>query len=172
MTRNVLSIFLPGFAVVFFFLLAFWSYFRRRRMEPVGEGRAPDVKVLDALLTVMVLAAMTVILVYSFFPEGYSFFAPIDILDHPIINTVGVLVLKLSLVWIILAQLLIDKSLHMMRERIYEKLYTRLFIRSQKMLRSGIVIMLAGLFISISSIATVTLCIAGLLLLNKYLRVT
>lgn len=173
MDRNSLEIFLPAFAIVFFAIVALWAWVRRRKFVRVvshENGIALRVRRIDGLFKLMLIGSVVIVFLYSYLPEQYNMLAPIEPLDHPVINTIGVLMLKLSLIWIVMAQLNIDKSVFMINQGIYEWSHRKLILYSQKLLLSGMVMMFVGLCITISSIGTIIICLVSLILFERLMR--
>lgn len=175
MDRNSLEIFLPAFVIVFFGIVAFWAQVRRRKSVRVvsnENGIVLWVRRIDNFFKLMLIGSVVVVFLYSYLPEQYNMLGPIDPLDHPVVNTIGVLVLKLSLIWIVMAQLNIDKSVFMINQGIYEWSHRKLILYSQKLLLSGMVLMFAGLCITISSIGTIVISLVSLILFERLMRLT
>lgn len=109
-------------------------------------------------------------MLYAYFPEYYRITGPIDILDHPVINTIGVLVLKLSLFWMILAQFNIERTIALINSGIDQMTYDKLLSYSAKLILSGMLIMFFGFFITIFSVMAISICIIASVLFSRLLR--
>jgi hypothetical protein len=170
MDRTALEHFLPAFAIIFVCLVSVWAYFRRRKPVRIVYSNNEEIarlKSIDGTFRVMLSAAVLVVFVYAYFPEQYQLFAPIEFLDHPIINSAGVLILKVSLVWIVLAQLNIDKSVFMINEGCDEWSHKKLLGYSQRLLLAGILVMIIGLFVTISNLVTVLMSLIGIVVFRR-----
>ncbi|MBX2963705.1 MAG: hypothetical protein KF687_14425 [Cyclobacteriaceae bacterium] len=173
MNRETLEIFLPAFMIVFFGLISFWTKFRKRPKVELHVSKTEvykKVHLIDTVFKIMLISSILIVFIYTYFPDYYIIFAPIDFLDHPIINTIGVLILKVSLAWLVIAQLTIDKSAFMIKTGIEVWNHNRLILYSEKLLLSGMLVMFFGFFVTISSIGSILICIIGLLLFDRLLR--
>jgi hypothetical protein len=172
--RQVLEIFLPGFFLMFIGFAWIWSFIRSRRTVRVVklENRiSAHFRKMKAGFTALMALSMCVVLVYCYLPEYYSLTAPIDLLDRPDVNVVGILVLKLSLIWIVTAQLSIDRTIYKINAGIRDWSYSRLIQYSERLLLAGLTVMFVGLFVTISSVLTIIICISGLAMFTQ-LRTT
>lgn len=173
MNREILEIFLPAFMIVFFGLLSLWAKFRKRPKAELLISKTvvyKKVLVIDTVFKIMLISLVLIVFIYTYFPEYYIVFAPIDFLDHPIINTIGVLILKVSLAWLVIAQLTIDKSAFMIKSGIEVWNHNRLILYSEKLLLSGMLIMFFGFFVTISSVVSIVICSIGFVLFDKLLK--
>ncbi len=119
----------------------------------------------------LILAAFAVMVVfYAAIPEWYSIFIPLERLDHPVINTIGANLLKVALAWLIVAQVQLDKKLfeYMQDQRSLlkmEKVY-----QSENNLVIGILFMFIAMFVTISNVIGIILCVIAILFNSKALR--
>lgn len=117
---------------------------------------------------------------YVFAPDEYARLAlPIDPLDDPLINSTGVVILELSLMWGVGVQLALTKTLNwdlkMSRQAPSQHkqwLYDTWFLHANMLSSASIVVLLIGLFVTISSIAALILACAGLILFKILLLST
>jgi hypothetical protein len=159
--------------IVFFGLVCCWAHFRKRqkvRLLISKTGIYRKVQVIDTVFKIMLISLMLIVFIYTYFPEYYNVFAPIDFLDHPVINTTGVLILKISLAWIVIAQLTIDKSVLRINMGIDEWSYNKLILYSEKLLLSGMLVMFFGFFVTISSVVSVIISLISLVMFERLLR--
>jgi hypothetical protein len=174
MDYNSLQIFLPAFMAVFFGIISVWAHIRKNKKintTPVkSAAMSKKVKIVDILFQLLLLMSITIAMLYAYFPEYYRFTGPIDLLDHPVINTIGVLVLKISLFWMILAQFNIERTIAMINSGIDQMSYNKLLSYSEKLILSGMLIMFFGFFITISSIVAILICIAASILFDRLVR--
>lgn len=130
------------------------------------------VKIVDILFQLLLLMSITIAMLYAYFPEYYRLTGPIDVLDHPVINTIGVLVLKISLFWLILAQFNIERTIALINSGIDQMSYNKLLSYSEKLILSGMLIMFFGFFITISSVIAIFICIVASILFDRLLRLS
>jgi hypothetical protein len=173
MDQASLQTFLPAIMLVFIAIIVFWESVRRNKrvkIVQIASVRLSQIKTVDTAFKVMMVVSMAIVVIYSYFPEYYYWTMPIDPLDRPVINTIGVLILKIAMAWIVLAQLNIDRAIFLINSGLDEWSYKRMFVYSRKLVLSGMLVMFLGLFVTISSVGTILICISGLALFNKVLR--
>jgi hypothetical protein len=174
MNTTFLQSFIPAFCIVFLGIVSLWAHHRKRRLLPKNAGPfviSEKIKRLDYVFKILLLATIAIGFVYGFLPEYYYMMIPIDPLDHPLINTIGILTLKASLVWTIWAQLNIDHTLFKIRIGIEDWSFQQIVSYSQKSLLSGILLMFVGFCVTISSVAAIFLCVIAVFLFEKLLRI-
>src|SRR5690606_3560492 len=118
MTDPTLQMYLPAFMLVATWLIVFWKQFRK--VTRITETSTDTEKILEYnrlkrvslffWVIFSVFGVMTVI--YSLAPEFYYVFLPLDKFHHPLINVMGLLIMKIAIVWIVIAQIHIDKELY------------------------------------------------------------
>lgn len=108
MSETTLKLFLPIYLLIWFALAFAWrSYlvWKRTGRNPYQLGNTESAHDFIGVLFRLTMAACTaIVLIYSFWNEGYQFLAPIVWLQQPALRTTGVILLIVSLVWILLAQ--------------------------------------------------------------------
>ncbi|HYG04260.1 MAG TPA: hypothetical protein VD927_17555 [Chryseosolibacter sp.] len=176
MDYGVLHIFLPAFMLVFLGTISVWSHVRKNKKINVGEWTASamktELKLVDLFFKVLLVLSIGLSVLYAYFPEYYYIAGPIEWLDVPVINTVGVLVLKTSLVWIVMAQFNIEKTIAMFNSGVSKGSLPKLFTYSRKLILTGMLIMFFGLFITISSVLAIMICIIATWLFDRVKRLS
>jgi hypothetical protein len=174
MTYQTLQIFLPAFMLVFIGTVCVWAYFRKRKSVQLTSSQrksiSMELRLLDLFFKVLLVLSAILAVVYAYFPEYYYVAGPIELLDSPVVNTVGVLVLKCSLVWIVMAQFNIERTISLLNSGVVQASFSKLLHHSQKLILTGILIMFFGLFITISSILTAMILISAILLFERVQR--
>ena len=174
MTKQALQIFLPAFMLVFVGTVCMWAYFRKRRSVLLTPSQRKvislELRMLDLFFKILLIFSAILAVVYSYFPEYYYVAGPIELLDIPLVNTAGVLVLKSSLVWIVMAQFNLERTIAMLNSGVAQTSFTKLLHHSQKLILTGILIMFFGLFITISSVLTVMILVSAVLLFERVQR--
>jgi hypothetical protein len=175
MDYKTLQIFLPAFMIVFFGVVSLWSHLRKRkrvRFSKDYQNRiTPEVKLVDTFFKVLLLLSIAVALVYAYFPDYYYVTGPIVWLDIPLVNTIGVLVLKCSLIWIVMAQFNIERSIALINSGVEQASFNKLLNYSQKLILTGFLIMFLGLFITISSVVAILIFLAAVVLFDRLQKI-
>lgn len=181
-----LRYFLPVFMCFVLGTVYLWDRTRRRhitRMEiytPYASYRVYLVQRICRYFNLLLVLATLVVGLYTFTPRYYRFIAfPIDSLDDPIINTTGLYILKAGFIWLIVVQMVSDRMLvdRIIQSRIFNhqdhhSRFERWYLYSKRMLSAGIAITLIGLFVTISSAATVLLVLVSLFIYSAQLHYT
>lgn len=121
-----------------------------------------------------VFGIMTII--YSLLPDFYYLFIPLDKFHHPILNSIGLLILKIAIVWIVIAQIHIDKELYKYSRNIESLSAMELVRCSERMLLTGMLVLFIGFFTTITNIIGLLLVASGFFIylkiffLNSYLK--
>jgi hypothetical protein len=175
MDYNMLQIFLPAFMIVFLGTISVWSHIRKNKSVQLTPSHRKviniELKLVDVFFKVLLFLSIALALVYAYFPEYYYLAGPIDWLDIPVVNIIGVLVLKTSLVWIVMAQFNVEKTIALFNSGVERGSFSKLLRYSQKLILTGILIMFFGLFITISSIAAIFICIIATLLFERLQKI-
>lgn len=171
----MLQIFLPAFMIVFLGTISAWSHVRRNKSVQLSSFHRKifktELKLVDLFFKVLLFISVALAVVYAYFPDYYYLAGPIDWLDIPIVNAIGVLVLKTSLVWIVMAQFNIERTIALFNSGIERGSLHKLLSYSQKLLLTGMLLMFFGLFITISSIVAIFICVTAALLFERLQRI-
>lgn len=174
MDTDALQFFLPVFMIVFFGLVSVWARVRKAKkvktIGPPDDAFLTRVRFADSLFRVLLVISISIAVLYSYFPEYYYLTGPIDALDHPLINAVGVLILKVSLFWIVLAQFNIERTIALLNSGIERKSYNWLISYSEKLILTGMLIMFLGLFVTISSVVAIVVCLVAVITFELILK--
>jgi hypothetical protein len=170
MIDPVLQMYLPAFMLIAMWLILFWKQFRK--IATVKEKTHDIDKIMEYnrlkkvsgyfWIIFSVFSIMTVI--YTLFPDFYFVFFPLDKFNHPIINTMGLLIMKIAIVWIVIAQVHIDKELYKYSRNIDSLSAMELVRYSERMLLSGMLAFFIGFFTTITNIAGLLLVILGIMI--------
>ncbi len=157
MEKEVLQMFLPSFLLVFIGITFFWKWFRKiiRVKEYTDIERTTNynrLKRINFLFIVLFVVFAIMTFIYCVLPSHYYIFIPLDKFDHPVINSVGVLLLKVALIWMIVAQLYIDKELYKYSRDSGNLSLMELVYFSEKMFLGGLTVMFVGMFITITNV--------------------
>ncbi len=173
MTDPLLQMYLLAFMIVTTWLMVFWKHFRKLFMKNgKATGAESDLqysrlKRISGWYWIIfsVFGLMTVI--YSAVPQLYFLFLPLDFFHHPVINAMGLLILKISVVWIVVAQLNIDKELYKYSRDINSLSAMELVSYSERTLLAGMLVLFVGYFTTITNIIGLLLVIAGFVVYTK-----
>lgn len=168
--------YLPAFMIVAMLLLFFWKQFRKVTQIQVYNPSAKMITEYDRMkrtngyywIIFSVFILMTII--YSVIPDFYFLFLPLDTFNHPLINEMGLLVLKISLVWIVIAQISIDKELYKYSRDIESLSAMELIRYSEKMLLTGMLVLFVGIFTTITNIIGMFLVVVSLFIYFRIFR--
>jgi|GEM_PF-3157852 len=181
-----LRYFLPVFMCFVLGVIYLWNRVRRRHItqaeirNPYTSHRVYLVHRICRYLNLLLVLAAGVVGLYAFTPEYYRFVAfPIDSLDDPLINTTGLYILRMAFIWLIVVQMMLDRLLvdyilqaEVLPNRGRTALFERWYLYSKRMLSAGIAITLIGLFVTISSAASVLLVLLCLFMFQAQLHYT
>lgn len=170
-----LQVYLLAFMTVITLVILFWNKLRVGRFS-IKEVARPELireyRLLKRIssyywLIFSCFGIMTV--VYAGLPQFYYLFLPLEAFDIPVINTVGLLLLGISLVWIIIAQIQIDKELYRLSRNI-ERLEAMEMVRfSERLLISGMFILFLGFSTTITNLTGIVLVIiSGIIYLRQF----
>jgi len=172
MTDPHLQMYLMACMVVTMAVLLFWGSFRKRLK--LNSYESPDIlinykrlKRVGVIFWIIFSLFGIMIAIYANVPEMYFLFLPMDIFHHPLINTIGLLITKLAIAWIIVAQLHIDKELFKYSRDIESLSTMELVSYSEGMLLSGMLVFFLGVFITITNVVGMVLALSGILFFFK-----
>jgi len=158
MTDPTLQTQLLAFMIVASWLIIFWKQFRK--FTHITE-KSPDVAKIKEYnrlkkasgcfwIIFSVFGIMTII--YSLLPDLYYVFIPLDKFHHPFINVMGLLIMKIAIVWILISQIHIDMEIYKYSRKIESLSAMELVRYSEKMLLKGMMVLFVGFFTTITNI--------------------
>jgi hypothetical protein len=166
MTETILKISLPGFALVFLIVILFWNSFKKFGIIDkilVNERHYYNrLKRLHYIYLIIMIIFFLMIFLYSFFSDAYNLFLPIDALDHPVINSMGFIILKFALAWVIISQIKLDSRIYKYSLDVENLSLMEMIFKAEKNLIRGLLIMFAGVVTTISNIIGIFLCMLAL----------
>lgn len=168
MDNEVLRIFLPSFVAIFICITFFWKWFRKAvRAEQFRDieklATYPRLKRINSFYQWILVIFSVMTIIYTFFPDLYYIFVPLDRFDHPIINGAGLLLLKVALIWMVVAQLHIDKELYKYSRKIEDLKLMELVHFSEKMFLGGLTLMFFGMFVTITNVVGIVMGAAAIM---------
>lgn len=173
MTDPLLQMHLPAVMLVATWLIIFWGQFRKVTRITEETANVDKITQYNRLKRVgryfwiifSVFGLMTI--VYSLLPEFYYLFIPLDKFHHPLINSIGLLILKIAIVWIVVAQLHIDKELYKYARNIKSLSAMELVRYSERMLLTGLLVLFIGVVTTITNIIGLVLVVLGIAIYVK-----
>lgn len=170
MTSQTLQFWLPILVTVFLGLIYVWSVIRKNR--PISIQGDVDKKLLKKwlgirlitkVLRVLLMIATFIVISFSYFPDLYSIFYPFHALDRLDINLLGFIIMLFSVVWMLVAQVKLSRKIVKDRDRQSNSPSNvqEIFTFEENILL-GILIMLCGVFISISSLLALIVSLVSL----------
>lgn len=127
---------------------------------------------IGILFRLTLIATVVIVFLFAFLPGFYNYLVPIAYLTHPTLNMIGVLLLSISVVWVLIAQVHMQKSwrIGIDEDVKTELVQTGLFKLSRNPIFLGMRVMLLGLFLVLPSAASLVILIAGDLLIQIQVR--
>ncbi|HCR69866.1 MAG TPA: isoprenylcysteine carboxylmethyltransferase family protein [Anaerolineae bacterium] len=120
----------------------------------------------------IMLVCFLVAIVFAVSPNLYSYLLPISFLTNNILANIGFVLLLLALVWVLIAQVHMQKSwrIGIDEDVKTELVQTGLFKISRNPIFLGMRVMLLGLFLIIPNAITLTILITGEMLIQTQVR--
>lgn len=173
MTDPTLQMYLPAFMLVATWLIVFWKQFRKVTRITETSSDTKKIKEYNRLKRVsflfwLIFSAFSVMtVIYSLTPEFYYVFLPLDKFHHPLINVLGLLIMKIAIVWIVIAQIHIDKELYKYSRNIESLSAMELLRYSERMLLTGMLVLFIGFFTTITNVIGLVLVVLGVVVYLK-----
>lgn len=171
-----LRYFLPAYLFVYLLTAFVWRSFlvwKRTGINPVvfkGTDSAHDY--IGLIFKLLFALIVIVVLVYSFWPNGYRLLMPIEWLEQSLVRWFGVTLLMLSLVWTLLAQTQMGNSWRIGIDQEHQTALVRtgVFGFSRNPIFLGIMITLVGLFLVMPNALTLLALVTGVMLIGIQVR--
>ena len=173
MTDPVLQTYLPAFMLVATWLIVFWRNFRKVTQtfsftsSPEKLAHYNRLKRVNGIFWIIFTLFGIMTVIYSVIPQLYYVFLPLDRFHHPFINSMGLLILKIAIVWIVVAQLNIDKELYKYSRNIESLSAMEMVSYSERMLVSGMLVLFIGFFTTITNVIGLILVVVSILIYVK-----
>lgn len=171
-----MKLFLPLYLLLFFGLamvLPSYRTWKTTGVNPYKLGSSDSAHdYIGFLFRLTLIATSIVVIVFAFLPGVYQYLIPISYLAHPALPIVGVALLILAIVWVLIAQIHMQRSwrIGIDEEVKTELIQTGLFKLSRNPIFLGMRIMLLGLFLVLPNAASLVVLIAGDLLIQIQVR--
>lgn len=165
--------YLPALMLIATWLILFWKQFRKATdvTEKIpNTDRTIEynhLKKINGYFWIIFSVFCVITAIYSLFPNLYFIFIPLDKFHHPIINTMGLLIMTIAIVWIVIAQVNIDKELYKYSNNIDGLPAMKLIRYSERMLLSGMLALFIGFTTTVTNIMGLILVILGIIIYFK-----
>jgi protein-S-isoprenylcysteine O-methyltransferase Ste14 len=164
MSEQVLQIYMPGFLIVFIWIVVFWHSFKKvmsvyKDFNDRTTMNYKRIKRMHYPFRIILLLFVVMTICFVLFPQYYKLFLPIQALNHPGINMTGFLILKASLIWVLVIQLRLDEALFKYSRNIDTLSSMEVVFFCERLLLKGILLMYIGMFVTISNIIGFILCV-------------
>lgn len=171
-----MGLFLVSYLLIFLgFAMALPSYrvWKTTGINPYKLGGSESAHdYIGLLFRLTLIAAGIVASVYAFLPNLSPYLVPIPYLVNAVLTTSGVVLLVASLIWVLVAQIHMQKSwrIGIDEDVKTELVQTGLFKISRNPIFLGMRVMLLGLFFTLPSAASLAALVSGDLLIQIQVR--
>lgn len=156
MPRYLLLIYFAIYVAVAF-VAPTYRVWKRTGINPVTFGRSGNAHdYIGQLFRLAMIGLSLVIVIHAFFPEVYRFLLPIFWLEHPVYQLAGVVLLILSFLWTVAAQIQMGNSwrIGIDQETKPELVSSGLFGISRNPIFLGMIVTLLGLLLALPNALT------------------
>ena len=168
--------FLFAYLLIYFtiaFVIPTYRVWKRTGVNPVtfsGVDNAHDY--IGKLFKIVMVGLAVVVLIYTFFPNIYSFLIPVFWLEYPFIRFIGMILMLLSLGWTVIAQIQMGNSwrIGIDEERQTALVQTGLFRFSRNPIFLGMIVTIFGFFLIIPNAFTLVISLIGFVLIQIQVR--
>lgn len=171
-----MKIFLLLYLLLFFGLamvLPSYRVWKTTGVNPYKLGSSDSAHdYIGVLFRLTLIATAVIVVLATFLPSLYVYLVPINYLTHSTLNIIGVTLLTVAVVWVLIAQIHMQKSWRIgIDEDVKTDLVqTGLFKISRNPIFLGMRLMLLGLFLVLPSAASLVILITGDLLIQIQVR--
>ncbi|MBI2330824.1 MAG: isoprenylcysteine carboxylmethyltransferase family protein [Chloroflexi bacterium] len=171
-----MKIFLLLYLLLFFGLamvLPSYRIWKSTGNNPYKLGKSESAHdYIGVLFRLALIATAVIVTLFAFLPNLYEYLVPIVYLTHPALPIIGVTLLCISVAWVLIAQIHMQRSwrIGIDEDVKTELIQTGLFKLSRNPIFLGMRIMLLGLFLVLPSAASLAVLVAGDLLIQIQVR--
>ena len=171
-----MKLFLLAYLILFLglaMILPSYRVWKTTGVNPYKFGKSESTHdYVGVLFRLNILAVALIVILFVFLPSLYKYLVPISYLSNPTLSIIGQILLTLTLGWVLIAQVHMQKSWRIgIDENIKtELIQTGLFKISRNPIFLGMRIMLLGLFLVLPSAATLVTLFSGELLIQIQVR--
>lgn len=176
MTSEDLKFWLPVLFTIYLGMIYFWSMLRSSKPIKIhGEvdkkflRKWLGIRIISKIFRILLMISTFIILSFSYFPGLYSIFYPFHALDRLDINMLGFAVLLFAVCWMLVTQFQLGSKIIKYRKNAYDSPpKAQEIFTSEENILLGILIMLCGIFISISSLIALIISLASIIIYFIY----
>lgn len=171
-----MKLFLLAYLILFFglaMILPSYRVWKTTGVNPYKFGKSESTHdYVGVLFRLNILAVALIVILFVFLPSLYKYLVPISYLSNPTLSIIGQILLTLTLGWVLIAQVHMQKSWRIgIDENVKtELIQTGLFKISRNPIFLGMRIMLLGLFLVLPNAATLVTLFSGELLIQIQVR--
>lgn len=171
-----MKLFLLAYLIIFFglaMILPSYRVWTTTGINPYKFGKSESTHdYVGVLFRLNILAVALIVILFVFLPSLYKYLVPISYLSNPTLSIIGQILLTLTLGWVLIAQVHMQKSWRIgIDENVKtELIQTGLFKISRNPIFLGMRIMLLGLFLVLPNAATLVTLFSGELLIQIQVR--
>lgn len=171
-----MKLFLLAYLIIFFglaMILPSYRVWKTTGVNPYKFGKSESTHdYVGVLFRLNILAVALIVILFVFLPSLYKYLVPISYLSNPTLSIIGQILLTLTLGWVLIAQVHMQKSWRIgIDENVKtELIQTGLFKISRNPIFLGMRIMLLGLFLVLPNAATLVTLFSGELLIQIQVR--
>ena len=171
-----MKLFLLAYLILFFglaMILPSYRVWKTTGVNPYKFGKSESTHdYVGVLFRLTILAVALIVILFVFLPSLYKYLVPISYLSNPTLSIIGQILLTLTLGWVLIAQVHMQKSWRIgIDENVKtELIQTGLFKISRNPIFLGMRIMLLGLFLVLPNAATLVTLFSGELLIQIQVR--
>lgn len=162
---------LLAFAFAFYIMAVLWGEFRKKHpkvLHLLNTLDEADKRLIEngKFFKILVMCFTTIVLCFALYPYIYSTFIPIDGLDNPYVNLLGVIILGVSLIRLTIAQVDFDKELYNIHGIPGSANYIDISLHSKRIV-TGYLLMFLGLTIILSNLVSTVLLISAFIVYRR-----
>lgn len=167
MSDVVMSVLLIGISGVLLFAIMGWELVRKlagsdhSKTLPALKGQ-PRLRSIQNFYKLVLLLFIAIGWLFFLLPSSQKYFGPIYWLDNDYVNATGFIILCIAFILIIRAQRRLDNQLHLYYFDVSQQGNSKTVPSTENHLLGYILLVYAGMFIVVSTLATGTLLIIAL----------
>ncbi len=125
--------------------------------------------IVNKAFRILLMITTFIILNFTYFPDFYGKLYPIHSLDRLDINMLGFAILLMSLSWMVITQLHLSRKIERCKKQNLDSIPTiKEVFRFEENFLLSILIMISGVFVSISSLFALTITLLGIIIYLFY----
>lgn len=162
---------LLAFAFAFYIMAVLWGEFRKKHpkvlylLNTLDEEDKRQIE-KSKICKMLVMCFTTIVLCFTLYPYIYKSFIPIHQLDNPYINLIGLLVLSISMIWLVIAQVDFDKELYNIHGVNNGVKYINISLHSKRIV-TGYFLMFVGVTITLANLVSAILLLSAFVMYRR-----